>query len=80
MEAEIKVLSVINSNTTKDGEARNHLIDGIESALKKRLDVTTIIVLGKSFHSQILNTFWWVIFYKKYSELTLQTVSCLNLG
>lgn len=58
MEAEIKVLTVINSNTTDEDEARYHLIDGIESALKKRLDVTTIIVLGKSYNSQILNTFW----------------------
>ncbi|XP_078383586.1 uncharacterized protein LOC144666105 isoform X1 [Oculina patagonica] len=47
VELKIKVLTVINANTTKEGEARNHLIDGIESALKRRLDVTTIIVLEK---------------------------------
>ena len=52
MQAEIEVLTVINGNTTKEVEARNHLIGGIESALKKRFDVTIIIVLGKSHDSE----------------------------
>ena len=48
VEAEIKVLTVVNLNKTNEIEARNHLTDGIESALGKRLDVIAITVLGKS--------------------------------
>lgn len=48
-EADVKVIAVINENTTKENEARDHLIDGIKSALTKRFDITTIIILGKSF-------------------------------
>ena len=51
VEAEIKVLTVVNLNKTNEIEARNHLTDGIESALEKRLDVIAIIVLGKSHNN-----------------------------
>ena len=63
MRAEIEVLTVINTNTTKDVEAHNHLIDGIEPALKKTFDVTAITVLGKSYSTHI-KTFWiqWSVF------------------
>jgi len=50
VKAEIKVFTVVNLNKTNEIEARNHLTDGIESALNKRLDVTAITVLGKSYN------------------------------
>ena len=48
VEAEIKVLTVVNLNRTNEIEARNHLTDGIESALKKSFNISSITVLGKS--------------------------------
>ena len=50
VEAEIKVLTVVNLNKTNEIEARNQLTDGIESALKKSFNISAIIVLGKSYN------------------------------
>lgn len=55
MEAEIKVLTVVNLNKTNEVETRSHLTDGIESALKKRFEVIAITVLGKSYNNQMDN-------------------------
>lgn len=49
MEAEFKVLTVVNLNKTNEIDARNHLTDGIESALKKSFNISAITVLGKSY-------------------------------
>lgn len=83
VKADVQVIAVINANTTKEDEARDHLIDGIESALKERFDVTIIIVLGKSFinYSQI-NKFGLknrFTFNTQSSERALQTVSWLYI-
>ena len=48
VKAEIKVLTVVNLNKTNEIEARNHLADGIESALKKSFNISARTVLGKA--------------------------------
>lgn len=47
VKAEVRVLAIMNTNTTSKDEAIDHLIDGLDSSLGKGLNVTTIVVLGK---------------------------------
>lgn len=47
VEADLVVLAVINSNTTKKDEALSHLVDGLDSRILEGLNVSAIRVLGK---------------------------------
>ncbi|KAJ7337779.1 hypothetical protein OS493_007935 [Desmophyllum pertusum] len=47
VQADIKVLATINTNTTEKVDALDHLIKGLDSSLGKGLKVTAIVVLGK---------------------------------
>ena len=47
MKADVRVVATMNTNTTKKGEAIEQLIDGLDSSIGKRLDVTAIVVLGE---------------------------------
>ena len=47
MEAELEIVAVINSNTTKKADALNHLVEGLDSGTLKGLNVSAIRVLGK---------------------------------
>ena len=46
VEADIRVLATMNTNTTNKGEVIDQLIGGLDSSLGKGLNVTTILVLG----------------------------------
>ena len=46
VQADIKVLATINTNTTEKGDALDHLIKGLDSSLDEGLKVTAIVVLG----------------------------------
>lgn len=58
VQAEIQVLAVINANTTGKDDALNHLVEGLDSAVGKVLNVTAVRVLGKqtgmAFHGTFL--------------------------
>ena len=47
VEANLEIVAVINSNTTKIAEALNHLNEGLDSGTLKGLNVSAIRVLGK---------------------------------
>ena len=47
VEADLVVLVVINSNTTKKDEALSHLIEGLDSRMLEGLNIIAIRVLGK---------------------------------
>lgn len=47
VKADVRVLAIMNTNTTSIDEAIDQLIDGLDSSLGKGLNVTTLIVLGK---------------------------------
>ena len=48
MKAEVRVLATINANTTSKDEVIDHLIDGLDwDSLRKDLNMTTLVVLGK---------------------------------
>jgi len=47
VQAEIKVFPVVNLNKTNEVDARNHLIYGMESALKKSFNIMALTILGK---------------------------------
>ena len=47
VEADLEIVAVINSNTTKKAEALNHLVEGLDSGTVKGLNVSGIRVLGK---------------------------------
>jgi len=47
VKADVRVVATMNTNTTKKGEAIEQLIDGLDSSIGKRLDVTAIVVLGE---------------------------------
>ena len=47
MEADLEIVAVINSNTTKNADALNHLVEGLDSGTLKGLNVSAIRVLGK---------------------------------
>ena len=47
MQADIKVLATINTNTTDKDDALNHLIGGLGMSFGDRLKVTSIVVQGK---------------------------------
>ena len=47
MEADLEIVAVINSNTTKQAHALNHLVEGLDSGTLKGLNVSAIRVLGK---------------------------------
>ena len=46
VQADIKVLATINTNTTEKVDALDHLIKGLDSSLGEGLKVTAIVVLG----------------------------------
>ncbi len=54
VQANIQVLAVINTNTTGKVEALNHLVEGLNSAVGKVLNVTTVRVLGKRTGKTVL--------------------------
>ena len=47
VEADLVVLVVINSNTTKKDEALSHLVEGLDSRILEGLNISAIRVLGK---------------------------------
>ena len=47
MQADLEIVAVINSNTTKKAEALNHLVEELDSGTLKGLNVSAIRVLGK---------------------------------
>jgi len=47
VEADLVVLAVIDSNTTKKDEALSHLVEGLDSRILEGLNVSAIRVLGK---------------------------------
>ena len=47
VKAEVRVLAIMNTNTTSKDEAIDHIISGLNSSLGKGLNVTTLVVLGK---------------------------------
>ena len=48
VKAEVRVLATINANTTSKDEVIDHLIDGLDwDSLRKDLNMTTLVVLGK---------------------------------
>jgi len=47
VKAEIRILAIMNTNTTSKDEAIDRLIGGLDSSLEKELNVTTLVVLGK---------------------------------
>ena len=47
VKADVRVLAIMNTNTTKKGEAIEQLIGGLDSSIIKILDVTAIVVLGE---------------------------------
>ena len=49
VEANLEVLALINSNTTREAEALNHLVEGLDSGILEELNVSAIRVLGKQF-------------------------------
>lgn len=49
VEADLEILAVINSNTTRKAEALNHLVEGLDSGILEGLNVSAIRVLGKQF-------------------------------
>jgi len=48
VEADLEIMVVINSNTTREAEALNHLVEGLNSG-KLGLNVFAIRVQGKQF-------------------------------
>lgn len=50
VQAEIKVFPVVNLNKTNEVDARNHLIYGMESALKKSFNIMALTILGKLYN------------------------------
>ena len=51
MQADLEIMAVINSNTTKIAEALNHLVEGLDSGTLKGLNISAIRVLGKQAKS-----------------------------
>ena len=47
VQADIQVLAIINTNTTQTVDALNHLVEGLNSAVRTVLNVTAVRVLGK---------------------------------
>lgn len=59
MKADVRVLTTLNTNTTSKDEVIEQLIVGLDSTIRKRLNVTFIVVLGeqKYFSSDVLEMF-----------------------
>ena len=51
--ADLEVLAVINSNTTKKAEALDHLVERLDSGIIEGLNVSAIRVLGKQASSLV---------------------------
>ena len=47
VKAVIRILAIMNTNTTSKDEAIDRLIEGLDSSLEKELNVTTLVVLGE---------------------------------
>ena len=47
MEADLKIVAVINSNKTEKADVLNHLVEGLDSGTLEGLNVSAIKVLGK---------------------------------
>jgi len=47
VQADLEILAVINSNTTKKAEALNHLVERLGSGTLEGLNVSDVRVLGK---------------------------------
>ena len=56
VQAEIKVFTVVNLNKTNEVDARNHLIYGIKSALKKSFNIIALTILGKLYNYQVFTS------------------------
>lgn len=46
VQADIQVLAIINTNTTRKIEALNHLVQGFQSRLVEGLNLTAVRILG----------------------------------
>lgn len=59
MKADVRVLATLNTNTNSKDEAIEQLIVGLDSTIRKRLNITFIVVLGeqKYFSSDFLEMF-----------------------